>query len=206
MADQKSRKWTEEDKNQFLLQVIGLYMATGTKISVASSVSLPGRTQKALELFWDKIRKEAQAAVAAAGDPSASVPATPSKPATPAAKSTPASRKRTAKAADLTNGDGDGDGDSQGKSSTTLPPPSLTSTSILQYNKRLCTNTFIPATPTKRSRTPAKPRGKAKSAPTAPAIAVEEDHDEGNDEAAQELVDFDMHRFDNEFFYGPGHV
>ncbi|KAI0813958.1 hypothetical protein GGR55DRAFT_676095 [Xylaria sp. FL0064] len=183
MADQKEgiQKWTEAEKIHFLMEAIAQMQASGASLNF-QKFTLPGRTPKALMHFWTKVRKENAAYVAQLGNHDGASAANGEAKTPKSGASTPANHKRTAKTAGLTNGDGDGD-------SPATPTP----------------------TPTKRARnTPSKPRGKAKSAPAAQANAAEEAHeetkDEAKDEAKQEDVEFDMHKFDNEFFYGPGHV
>ncbi|KAI1274177.1 hypothetical protein F5Y07DRAFT_410513 [Xylaria sp. FL0933] len=197
MADQKEglQKWTEAEKIHFLMEAIAQMQASGATLNF-QKFTLPGRTPKALSHFWAKVRKENAAYVAQLGNQDGASAANGEAKTPKSGASTPANRKRTSKAAGLTNGDGDGDGDSQGKSFPALTFP------------------LTPATPTptpiKRARSTPKPRGKAKSAPAAPANAAEATHEEVEDqakeEAKQEDVEFDMQRFDNEFFYGAGHV
>ncbi|GAW10704.1 hypothetical protein ANO14919_000390 [Xylariales sp. No.14919] len=96
-------KWTEEEKNQFFLQLIGQAVAGGTKFTY-QKVVLPGRTNKALQNFWEKLRKDALAAFEAAGG---DVGSTQSTPAPKSGTTTPGSRKRPAPAGDPGEGDGE---------------------------------------------------------------------------------------------------
>ncbi|RWA04984.1 hypothetical protein EKO27_g10119 [Xylaria grammica] len=89
-------KWTEEEKNQFFLQLIGQAVAGGTKFTY-QKVVLPGRTNKALQNFWEKLRKDALAAFEAVGG---DVGSTQSTPAPKSGTTTPGSRKRPAPADD----------------------------------------------------------------------------------------------------------
>ncbi|KAK5625051.1 hypothetical protein RRF57_000767 [Xylaria bambusicola] len=98
MADRGMKKWSEEEK------VIGQFITGGAKLNL-STLSFPGRTPKALENQWDKLRSASLAAVGA-GKAKKST-ANDSSPDVKNGLNTPGNRKRTAQAAGLTdNGDG----------------------------------------------------------------------------------------------------
>ncbi|KAI0199238.1 hypothetical protein F4808DRAFT_471758 [Astrocystis sublimbata] len=107
MADQdKTKKWTEEEKCKFLVQAVKQMQSAGGKLAW-SKFDLTDRTPKSLMHLWAKLAKDPaysnQDSDAGASDGTGSVPATP------AAKrggGTPGSRKRTAQNAAVGDGEG----------------------------------------------------------------------------------------------------
>ncbi|KAI1826501.1 hypothetical protein F4861DRAFT_497490 [Xylaria intraflava] len=91
MAESKG-KWTQEEQILYLYRGIEQLEAAGGKLS-ASHISMPGRTPKACIHFWDRIRKEMQAASNGANGTEQPPPATPTK----RGSATPGSRKRAKK-------------------------------------------------------------------------------------------------------------
>ncbi|KAI1113447.1 hypothetical protein F5Y14DRAFT_451984 [Nemania sp. NC0429] len=79
-----NKKWTEDEKVQFLVRTIQDMVANGAKLSYGNvSDQMPGRTAKALNHLWDKLQKEYPAP----------------------GKATTASRKRTQETAPTGEGD-----------------------------------------------------------------------------------------------------
>ncbi|KAI1127372.1 hypothetical protein F5Y10DRAFT_292861 [Nemania abortiva] len=108
-----NKKWTEEDKINFLFQAVVKMQASGAKLPFAD-LKVTGRTPKALMCQWEKFQKEYGSGAAASGDGGAGAGAAdPNAPAPPGkrgaagnAKSTPAGLKRTADVANLDDNDG----------------------------------------------------------------------------------------------------
>ncbi|KAI1361289.1 hypothetical protein F5Y08DRAFT_315115 [Xylaria arbuscula] len=105
MADNGTKKWSDAERDNFVHQVIGQFIAGGAKLDL-NKLSFPGRTKKALENQWTYLRQKSMAAVGVdKATKSGSVPSTPAKKGV----ATPGSKKRDAQAAGLTDGE-DGDG------------------------------------------------------------------------------------------------
>ncbi|TGJ76839.1 hypothetical protein E0Z10_g10801 [Xylaria hypoxylon] len=99
MADATAKKWSEEEKNQFLMQAIAQMHTRGGSIDL-NMFSIPNRTPKALSHLWAKIRKDNIAYVEEFVAKGNAAGATPT-------RSTPGGRKRTAQVADFKEGDDD---------------------------------------------------------------------------------------------------
>ncbi|KAI0469505.1 hypothetical protein F4859DRAFT_515999 [Xylaria cf. heliscus] len=112
MADRgaSNKKWTEDEKIHYLVKIIEHYQAGGAKVAGFQNISIPNRTPKACQNYWDKIRHHHADYI---NGEAAGTPAEPgSEPGTPALKTparkrgnaTPGSRKRTAEAAAIDEG------------------------------------------------------------------------------------------------------